>query len=207
MLTSQCDRHLWWLYLCMGTSNSISLQESWHLPPSSLSVARQIFSSIARVTILLPDFLLSSPSLSFEFSTSLTFNHRDYEKKGILELNCHSDIAPGRQAFKTSIFPSGVVPGHQPTCLPNSICMESTTTEGAPVAEGPPEETNAIGDSRKTTETEARWSLATVYACTIPGWSIPGKIWMPTNQITAVSIGAHVSRELRARAPQASRGI
>ena len=70
-------------------------------------------------------------------------------------------------------------------------------------------ETIGIGDSekKKTTETEARSSLATVYACTVPGWSIPGKIWMPTNQIRAISAGAHVPRELRARALQASRGI
>ena len=60
---------------------------------------------------------------------------------------------------------------------------------------------------KKTTKTEARSSLATIYACTASGWSIPGKIWMPTNQIRVVSAGAHVSRELRARAPQASRGI
>ena len=38
---------------------------------------------------------------------------------------------------------------HQPTFLPNDICMESTTTEGAPVAEGLPEETNAIGTQEK----------------------------------------------------------
>ena len=42
-----------------------------------------------------------------------------------------------------------MVPGHQPTWLPNTICMESTTTEGAPVAEGLLEETNGIGDSRE----------------------------------------------------------
>ena len=84
--------------------------------------------------------------------------------------------------------------------LPNSICTESTTTEGAPVAEGISEESNGIEDSRKTTETEARSSLATVYACTVPGWSIPGKIWMPTNQIRDLSAGAHAPRELRARA-------
>ena len=85
--------------------------------------------------------------------------------------------------------------------------MELTTTEGAPVAEGLPEETNGTGDSRKTTETEARSWLATVDACTVPGWSIPGKIWMPTNQIRAISAGAHVPRELCARALQASRSI
>ena len=38
---------------------------------------------------------------------------------------------------------------HQPTFLPNNICMESTTTEGVPVAEGLPEETNAIGTQEK----------------------------------------------------------
>ena len=85
--------------------------------------------------------------------------------------------------------------------------QEVTTTEGAPVAEGLPEEINGIGDSRKTTETETRSWLETFYACTIPGWSIPGKIWMPANQIRAISPRAHVSRELRARALQASRGI
>ena len=65
----------------------------------------------------------------------------------------------------------------------------------------------ALETQEKTTETEARSSPATVYACTVPGWSIPGKIWMPTNQIRAISPRAHVSRELRARALQASRGI
>ena len=58
---------------------------------------------------------------------------------------------------------------HQPTFLPNDICMESTTTEGAPVAEGLPEETNAIGTQEKTTETEAHSPLATAYACPVPG--------------------------------------
>ena len=41
------------------------------------------------------------------------------------------------------------MPWHQPTCLSNSICMESTTKEGKPVAEGLPEEINGIGDPRK----------------------------------------------------------
>ena len=33
------------------------------------------------------------------------------------------------------------------------------------------------------------------------------QIWMPTNEITAIAARTHVSRELRARALQASRGI
>ena len=73
------------------------------------------------------------------------------------------------------------------------------------MAEGLPEEANAIGDSRKTTETEARPSSESVYACTASGRMIPGKIWMPTNQIRATSARARVSCELCARALQASR--
>jgi len=56
-----------------------------------------------------------------------------------------------------------------------STNMESTTTEGAPAAGGLPEEANAIGDSRKTTETESRTSLVTVYTCTVPGCQFPAK--------------------------------
>ena len=43
------------------------------------------------------------------------------------------------------------------------------------MAEGLPEEANAIGNSRKTTETETRYTLATVYACTVPGGRFPAK--------------------------------
>ena len=44
------------------------------------------------------------------------------------------------------------------------------------MAESLPEEANAIrGSRKKTTETEARSSLATVYACTIPGGRLPAK--------------------------------
>jgi len=42
-----------------------------------------------------------------------------------------------RPSLQTSRFTSGVVPGHQPTCLPNSNCMESTTAEGATSGRGP----------------------------------------------------------------------
>ena len=103
-----------------------------------------------------------------------------------------------------NVFPSDMMPGQRVY-----ICMELTTTEGAPVVDGLTEETNSIGDSKekKTTETEAHSSLATLHACTVPGWLIPGKFWMLTNQIRVISARARVSRELRARALQASRGI
>jgi len=91
-----------------------------------------------------------------------------------------------------------------PTCPVNSICIdvESTTREGALVAGAYRRRPTALETQEKTTETEARSSPATVYACRVPGWSIPGKIWMPTNQIRALHTSAHVSRELRARALQ-----
>ena len=46
-------------YLCMGTNNSLSLQESWHLPLSSFSFAGQILESHASETNppRLPSFL------------------------------------------------------------------------------------------------------------------------------------------------------
>ena len=58
----------------------------------------------------------------------------------------------------------------------------------------------------KTTETETRLVPAAVYACTVSRRSIPGKILSPTNQIKELSVRARVSRELRPRALQASRG-
>jgi len=72
-----------------------------------------------------------------------------------------------------------------------------TTTEGVPVAGEAPEETKAIRDSikKKATKTESRSPLSTVNACTVSGQSIPGKIWMPTNQITGTRAHAHVYRE------------
>jgi len=82
--------------------------------------------------------------------------------------------------------------------------MESTTTEGAPVAEGLRKPT-PLETQEKMTETGARSSLATVDACTVPGGQFPVKIWMPTNQIRAAFLRAYVSREVRARALQASR--
>ena len=43
------------------------------------------------------------------------------------------------------------------------------------MAEGLPEEANGIGDSRKTTETESRSSLTTVYACSFQDGRFPAK--------------------------------
>ena len=63
--------------------------------------------------------------------------------------------------------------------------MESTTEE-APVAEGIPEKAWRLKE--KATETESRSSLSTDFTCTVSGRSIPGKIWMPTNQFRAIPL-------------------
>ena len=136
----------------------------------------------------------------------------DYQRKWSLRFNSHGNVdillvktlLPRLQAFKLIPRRSGVrAPGYVST----GQRLESTTTEGASVAEGKPEEANSIENSRKTTETETHSPLATAYACTGSRRSIPGKIWTPTNQIRVLSARAHVFRELLARALKASRSI
>ena len=68
------------------------------------------------------------------------------------------------------------------------------------MTEGLPEEANGIGDRRKTTETQTRSSLSTVYACTgcfPPKYELPRK---PANQIAALPeralAGARVASRL-----------
>ena len=79
--------------------------------------------------------------------------------------------------------------------------MELTTTERASVAEGLPVEANGIGNSRKTTKTETRYTLATVYACTVPGGRFPAKfgcqpikldLYLPVHAYTANNMRVHL---------------
>ena len=60
-----------------------------------------------------------------------------------------------------------------------AYCLPSN--RGSAVEDGLPEEANAIGDPRKTTETDTRSPLPKVYACLFPGQSSRQKIWA-TNQ-------------------------
>jgi len=75
--------------------------------PSSISLAGQLD---CRESCLcgyssLRSFFFRSPSLSPHSPSSIyTLNWRDYEKKWSLKLNRHSNIAPKRQAFKTSNY-------------------------------------------------------------------------------------------------------
>ena len=65
------------------------------------------------------------------------------------------------------------------------------------MAEGLPEEANGIGERRKTTETESRSSLSTVYVCT---GKIPAKIEQTADgnqsdrSITVACVGAWLMR-------------
>jgi len=77
------------------------------------------------------------------------------------------------------------------------------------VAEELVEENYGIGDSRKENGRD-RNTLTTGNSLrvTVPRrMTVPGKISMRTNQIRATAARAHISRELSARAPQASPGI
>jgi len=73
--------------------------------------------------------------------------------------------------------------------------LESTTTKGAPVVEGLPEEAN---DTMETQENDRdRDTLTTVNILRMhrSGRSIPVKIRTSTNQIRVMSVSAHVPRE------------
>ena len=140
------------------------------------------------------------PPLSPHSPSSLTFNQRDYKLT-----ETESQAQPSQQYHsQTAGFQTWL---KHPQWRGAWAAWSQLTQKERPRQRAYPEEANGVGDSRKTTETETRWSLATVDACTVPGWSIPGKILIPTNQITAPSVHSHVSRELRVRALQAPRGI
>ena len=148
--------------------------------------------------LLLPSFPCP-PFLSPHSSTYLTFNQ--YNRTGV----------SSSTVTATSFLSKTLLPNAKPTSmaaapayvdLPNGICMESTTTEHS-YGQRERQSQRAYTrrptpleiDSRKTTETKSHSSLATSNTCTVSGLSIPGKIWMPTNQIRAIPTRAHVSRE------------
>jgi len=141
-----------------------SLQESWYRPPSSLSLGGRL-SKVWPARLLLPALFLFF-SLSFYFihlQTRWTTNRN------------------GNSTVTATSFLSTLARIRLASCLGISLrvyrhSVNYNLTEGTPVAKGIPEEANAIGDSRKTTETEARSSLATVDACTVPGGRFPANL-------------------------------
>ena len=61
----------------------------------------------------------------------------------------------------------------------------STPSKGVPVAESLLEEANAIGISRKNDRDRSTLITSNSIHVHSSGWSIPGKILIPTNQIRA----------------------
>jgi len=136
-------------------------------------------------------FFLSLPLfLPFSHFTHLSPDRLLLNRNGVSSSTVTAASSLSKRCSKTpslqTVYPSGVASGHQPTCLPKSICLESTTPERAPVAED--NQTAMETQEKKTTETETRSTLPTAYAYTVSRWSIPGKIWMPTNQIRVLSL-------------------
>jgi len=185
-------------YLCIGSNNSLSLQESWHLPPFSISHAGQTRSSLARMTT--PPCLPSSLALLL-FLPFFHFTH--LQPEGLRkEMESRAQLSQQHRSQSPRLQTFNIHKRLAPTYVSTEQHLHGDNyNRGSASGRGP-----TRGDQRhwrlkkKTTETETCSSLARVYACVIPGWSIPGKIWMSTNQIRVTATGAHVSRELCARA-------
>ena len=106
VITSQHD---YYGYLCIGTNESLSSQESWHLPPL-ISRGKHSRDWPRRLLRILPAFLLffSLPPSP----TSLTFNQMDYTNRNKVSTGTASssfqNLAPDALRL---IFPRGVVAG------------------------------------------------------------------------------------------------
>jgi len=155
--TNQCD-HYWW-YLCMGTNNSLSLQESWYrvsLPPLVLQARADPRGSCLQDYF----FLLSSPSLSF--STFSHFTHlprANTNRNGVLSLcNCHSNIARPPDAN-----PSKLQYSQAAWCLGTNLRVYRTAFAWSQLQRKVSQwqrasrrRSTALETQEKTTETEAR---------------------------------------------------
>jgi len=126
----------------MGTNNSISLQESWHPPPSS---------RVLLALLLLPPFLLFSPWILPILPLHSPSTTGTTKRKGVssptVKATSFPDAKPSKLQYSQAAWCLGTSLRVYRTAFAWS--QPSTTTEGAPVAEGPPEETNAIGASKK----------------------------------------------------------
>ena len=115
-----------------------------------------------------PSLSLHSPSTEWTILTE-TESQAQLSQQQLLAKTSLPDAKPSQ------LIP-GVVSGSQPTRLSHSICMASTTTEGAPVEEGLPEEANEVGDSRKNRQRQNHvhhWQQFT--RAQFPGRRFPAK--------------------------------
>jgi len=135
------------------------------LLPPLVSGGGETVESLARettpclISLPLPLFLLHSPSTRWTTS-----------RNGVLSRPQHPPLSNSL----SSVTPNLENLLQEASCLATSLRVHRRGVNGASVAESLPEEATAIGESRKTTET-AHSSLATAYACTIPGGRHPAK--------------------------------
>jgi len=136
--------------LCMGINRLPNLTGEL-TSPSLLPLAGQTLVNLASETtppclfsLSLPVVSPQAPPLHSPLSRWSTNGNRDQLSQ---HYNPCQNLAPRRRAFKTYSLWRGF--SFQPTRRPNSVDMDSNTTEGEPVAEGLPEAANAIGDSRQ----------------------------------------------------------
>ena len=187
----------------MGTTNSLSLQKSLHLPPPLVSRG-QTLGSLAEC----PRDYSSQPSLLplplFPHILALhsPSTRRTTIRNGSTVIAASSLSRPRARMPSKNLFPSiGCL--DTSLRLPNSICVESTPNRESASSRGL-EEANAIEKNDRDNNMLIIGTSLRVHSSRRP---IPGKILMSANQIRAIADRAHVSRELCARAPQASQGI
>ena len=126
-------------YLCMGTNNSLSLQERRQLSLSSLSLAGQTLESLACETTppRFPSFLVLAlflPILRLHSPSARGTTNRNRVSSSTVT----ATSLPDAKLSKLHIPKPRCGSWAQAYVLLNSICTKSTTTEGAPVAEGLP---------------------------------------------------------------------
>ena len=122
--------------------------------------------SIQELTVSLPSFFTfpsQSPLHSLSsWTTNRTTNRMETAKQKwslITTSASFPDAIPYSQAawgLGTTVLAYGT-----------AFQLQGLQPEGAPMAEGLPEKAKGIGGRRKTTETETRSPLSTVYACTV----------------------------------------
>ena len=149
----------------VGINNLLSSQERWYLPPSSLTLTGKTLESLARepTSPCLSGF--SSPSVPLRSpSVRWIMNRMEPQAQLSRQHPPRQNVAPRRKPSSNllyNIFPSGVVFGDQPTCLPNSIWSQLEQKMRLwQRAYWRPLET------QQTTETETRSTLATLHSCT-----------------------------------------
>ena len=140
-------------------------------PSSSLSLAGQTLEGLARAETTPSSLLLSSPSLSF--SPFSHFNQMDYKQKWSLKIKQHRYQTPILQKF--NIQKAVLCQGTSLRVYPTAFAWSQLQKRERQWQRAQWRRPTALETQDKTTETGTRSSLATVYACRIPGGRFPAK--------------------------------